>query len=397
MAVMVILSALGVNVAICILAGLLVFGLTALGPRGLGLSMLATLTDIETWDITVSVALIAILGSVMRELGQLDDIMEGLRGLGVRGRPLMALSSTLMGLLPVPGGAILSASVVEEEGRSMGADERGSATANLLFRHLNFFAYPLSPALIFLASSEVLGIGMPILMLALLPASLAHIVSSSISSFYGMKPSRPPSGSGDTDRKACLMRLLRGLTPILIAPILGALGLGLSASICVSLATSLLLAGLRGGLGDLLNRAAGGLRKSKAYSFALPILFAMMFRRAFKSSGISGAFGGLLSASPLPEGLTLCLLALVLGLATGTVTLPVITVLPPDVGLLEGVMAYTGAVTGYIISPLHLCFILTAEYFGLRQAKMYPRLLAYAVLTLSISLPLTLALAGFLP
>ncbi len=60
---------------------------------------------------------------------------------------------------------------------------------------------------------------------------------------------------------------------------------------------------------------------------------------------------------------------------------------------MEGVAAYTGAVVGYVISPLHLCFIVSAEYFGLRQAEMYPRLAAYAVLTTALSLTLITALA----
>ena len=54
------------------------------------------------------------------------------------------------------------------------------------------------------------------------------------------------------------------------------------------------------------------------------------------------------------------------------------TILPTGLSTAEVLMAYSGAVVGYIISPLHLCFIVTAEYFELRQVEMYPRLAAYA-------------------
>ena len=46
-----------------------------------------------------------------------------------------------------------------------------------------------------------------------------------------------------------------------------------------------------------------------------------------------------------------------------------------------------------MISPLHLCFIVTAEYFGLKQAQMYPRLLVYAAVMVALSAGLMLVLA----
>ncbi|OYT51524.1 hypothetical protein B6U66_03895 [Candidatus Bathyarchaeota archaeon ex4484_135] len=266
-AIMVALSALGLHVAFCILAGLLVLGLLALGPRGLWAALSAGLTDLSIWDITASVALIAVLGSVMRELGQLDEMMDGLRSLGIRGRSLMAVSSALLGLLPVPGGAILSASVVDEERRNLKLGEKGPATANLLFRHLNFFIYPLSPALIF----------------------LANLASSTVSSFYGLRPSgtspRRPFNTKD------LAGLLKGLIPILAAPVLGSLGFWLSPSLCISILLSLLLAKPSK---EVLKKVLQGLRKSKAHSFAVPVLLALLFRTVFKASGASGVLRTLL-------------------------------------------------------------------------------------------------------
>ncbi len=387
---MVVLSALGLHVAFCILAGLLVLGLLTLGPGGLLTALSTGLTDLHIWDITASVALIAILGSVMRELGQLDEMMDGLRSLGIRGRGLMAVSSALLGLLPVPGGAILSASVVDEERKNLKLGEKGPATANLLFRHLNFFIYPLSPALIFLASPDVLDVSIPALIVALLPASLAHLASSALSSFYGLRPSgtspKRPFNARD------LAGLLKGLIPILAAPVLGSLGLWLSPSLCISILLSLLLARPSR---EVLRKALMGLRKSKAHSFAVPVLLALLFRAVFKASGASGVLRALLSKVPVPEWLALCVLAFFLGLATGAVMLPLTAILPADVSMVEGVLAYAGAVAGYVISPLHLCFIVTAEYFGLRQVDMYPRLIAYAVLMVGMTSALVLALSPF--
>ncbi len=387
-AAMVMLSALGLNVSVCILAGLLALGLIALGPYGTGEALWASLPDPSMWDITLSVALIAILGSVMRELGQLDEMMDGLRSLGIRGRGLMAASSALLGLLPVPGGAILSASVVDEERKGLGLGEKGPATANLLFRHLNFFIYPLSPALMFLASPDVLDVSVLFLIIALAPASLSHVLSSALSSFLGLKPvgsspRRKPSRSG-------VKGLVKGLIPILAAPVLGVLGLWLSLSLVISIFLSVLLAGPSREVG---RKALRGLKKSRAYSFAVPVLLAFLYRSVFKRSGASAIVRHLIGLLPMPGWLALCLLAFLLGFATGAVILPLTAVLPADVGLFEGLITYVGAVAGYVISPLHLCFIVTAEYFGLKQAQMYPRLLVYAAVMVALSAGLMLVLA----
>ena len=144
-------------------------------------------------------------------------------------------------------------------------------------------------------------------------------------------------------------------------------------------------------------KALTALRRSKAVSFAFPVLCAMLFRGVFRASDVPEAMRGLMAATPLPEALLVFLISLSLGLATGSVMLPLAISLPVGATLAEGVIAYTGAVVGYIISPLHLCFIVTAEYFRMEQAEMYPRLVAYLALACSTSLPLILLLAPFLP
>jgi len=392
LALMALSSALGLPTWACVLIALLIFGLSALGPQGLADSLSSGLTDLWTWDLTVSVALIAILGALMRELGQVEDIARGLRGLGLRGRSLMAVSSALFGLLPVPGGAILSASLVEEEEKALGMGVGGPATANLLFRHLNFFAYPFSPALMFLASPSMFNMDVFVLVLYLLPLSVAHVAASGLASFALTHGRELPPETGEARGRAAV-ELLRGLVPVLVAPLLkavlaplGAPELGFSIFVCASIAASLLLARSQ------VNRASlvGALRKSKAFNIAAPVLLAMLFRDAFKASGVSSELRAILASTPLPEVASYVLLCWALGLATGSAMLAM-TVLPAGVSLAYGLSAYGGAVAGYIISPFHLCFIATAEYFGLKQARLYPRLLAYAAIMLASSAALAWA------
>ena len=283
---MVFLTAIRLPLSLCILAGLVLFGLLALGPEGFASCLWSGLVDLELWDMVLSVALIAVLGAMMRELGQVDDITGGLRALGLEGKSLIAVASATFGLLPIPGGAILSASLVEEEGRSHGMDARGPATANLLFRHFNFFAYPLSPTLIFLASPRVLNVDLYILMAVLAPAALAHLVASYVASFCCLPQASLGEGKGageHASRRAAFLKLARGLAPILVAPVLNALGLSLTLAVCGSLLTSLLLAHGRGR--EVLAKAVRGLRRSKAHSLAIPVLLALLLGMSSRPRG----------------------------------------------------------------------------------------------------------------
>ncbi|HEW89726.1 MAG TPA: DUF401 family protein, partial [Candidatus Bathyarchaeota archaeon] len=283
-------------------------------------------------------------------------------------------------------------------------DVRGPASANLLFRHLNFFAYPFSPALMFLAGPALLNTSVFFLVLALLPVSVLHITTSYAASFLklGARGHRrgEPERALNRGRRGEATRLLRGLTPVVIAPALkavlswlGAPDLGFSIFVCASIIASLALAWREGGIA---RSTAKALRDSRAYNIAAPVLLAMLFRDAFKASAAPSELRSLFAFLPLPEVLSYVLLCWALGLATGSAFLSM-TILPPGLSTPEVLMAYSGAVVGYIISPLHLCFIATAEYFGLRQAEMYPRLMAYASSMLVASTLLIWAYGPLLP
>ena len=378
------LSVLRMSAGLCVLAGLLAFGLIALGPSAFAGTLYEGILDVELWDLTINVALVAILGAVMRELGQIDDITRGLKDMGVRGKGLMALGPAIFGLLPVPGGAILSASMVEEEGRGGNTDPRASATANLLFRHVNFFLYPLSPALMFLASPKMLNTSIYFLIIVLLPYLIAHITSSYMASFHGVSVLKHgEEGKKERRWREAGIRLGRGLLPVLIAPILMMAGLMASISLCFSLLASLIIAGPGK---KTMRKALVSLRKSRALSFSSPVLFAMLFRSVFSASKAPEAVAELLGVSWMPRGLMLFLSALGLGLATGSAILAATIIMPEGASVDMGALIYSGAVFGYIISPLHLCFIVSAEYFGLRQAEMYPRLIMYIAMATVLSL-----------
>ena len=88
----------------------------------------------------------------MQESGQMDRLVNDLR---IGKRTFLVLSPALVGMLPVPGGALLSSPLVERVGEGM--EEKTKAALNVWFRHVLLIVYPFSPALI--ASAKIAGLG----------------------------------------------------------------------------------------------------------------------------------------------------------------------------------------------------------------------------------------------
>jgi len=91
----------------------------------------------------------------MKESGDLELMVGSLVALFPRPKVLTMLLPALIGTINVPGGAIMSAPMVEENGKALGLNNAAHAAVNLFFRHIGYFVYPLHTSIIVL--SELFG------------------------------------------------------------------------------------------------------------------------------------------------------------------------------------------------------------------------------------------------
>ncbi|HAP54610.1 MAG TPA: hypothetical protein DCQ16_01305, partial [Spirochaetaceae bacterium] len=121
--------------------------------RDLSLAKIAAiiLGDVFSADTILLVclmSLIMVFSSGMKKAGAMDRFARSIIAVAPSQRLAIALAPMLIGTLPVPGGAILSAPLVESmdtEGR-MGAE--GLSAANFYFRHNLELLWPLFPAFV---------------------------------------------------------------------------------------------------------------------------------------------------------------------------------------------------------------------------------------------------------
>ena len=96
--------------------------------------------------LTVLVISVNVLGLAMKETGVSQRLVPALHGLFRSRRFALAAIPMMMGMLPTPGGIMLSAPMVRDLGDRVGVERSRLAAINFFFRHQWESVWPLFPA-----------------------------------------------------------------------------------------------------------------------------------------------------------------------------------------------------------------------------------------------------------
>jgi integral membrane protein (TIGR00529 family) len=343
------------NLPLALFCGALILGFFTLPFFETIRIIVATLSDASVLLLALAMGVIPMIGGSMTVSGQMDDLVNNLR-VGKKG--LMAFSPAIMGLLPMPGGALLSAPILAKGGTGVADDLK--VAINNWFRHLFVLIYPLSSALI--ASAKMAGISVYNAMVYLLPTFLFALLLGYLFLI------RKIEGKMEYEKAFSIKGLLLPLSVVLIAPVIDftlktctALSVEEIATVIgvtIAFVLSLILSRVRLNLWRIAKRM-------KPWNFALIIIGMFIFLNVFKASNAAA----LIASIPLPP-VTLCVVSgFVLGLATGRVLLPASIILPVYLtfGAITPVvfaLIYTNIFFGYVISPVHPCVCVSLEYFN---------------------------------
>lgn len=123
----------------------LIFGLSV--PALIKSSGLALVQEKFLFLVAI-VGLILVLSDALEKSGQSARLMDALSGYLVRPRFRLIFFPALIGLLPMPGGAIFSAPMVKAVSADMSLGNEDKAVINYWFRHVWEMAWPLYPGII---------------------------------------------------------------------------------------------------------------------------------------------------------------------------------------------------------------------------------------------------------
>jgi len=357
-----------------------------LSPAAFGDALWRTISDPSVLLLALIVGVIPLIGGAMEISGEMERLVSNLR-IGVR--PFLAFAPALLGMLPMPGGALLSAPLIERGAGHTASDVK--AAANVWFRHALLLIYPLGPALI--ASAKIADLDVYAAIPYLIPAFLVTIGTGYV--FLLRRAGGRLSQRGAFSWAGLLVPL--GI--ILAAPILdlvlkGTIALpvaeiGTSVGVTVSLVAAM-------AIGRLKLRQLGTIaRRMTPWKYSLIVLAMFAFLNVFTSSGVPER----ISAMTLPPVVLCVVIGAILGAITGRIQAPMSVVVPIYVSTYGAMSAPLFALTyfavflGYVLTPIHPCVSVSVEYFKTSMGPFLRRLAEPAAIGLIASLAVGLFLA----
>ncbi len=404
--VIVILMRLKVHIGFALLAGAFVLQLLFTVPAGaFAVTVLKGIFHFETLYLMVIVAGLLAFSTALHETKQTTRIVDAFRSIVGHSRLSLIMFPALIGFLPMPGGAIFSAPMVEEAARDAKLSPQRLTIANYWFRHIWEYWLPIYPGVmvaIFLTNVPIGGFIIRSIPMTLVSLSVGYLVI-----LHGIRL----TGSGQHSRDlsvAGLRRFLKELSPILIVLATVAVAIILDAIIgrfqpSVALnetapmpvmvrkillrRISIIVAVLLGAWWLVRRREftwakAGNLLKTKKIlAMCGMVVGIMIFRTVLEDCGAVGEMQAELEGYNVPLVAIICLMPLISGLVTGiafgfvTTSFPIVVQLiagyPVEQQLTYVFLAYASGYVGMMISPVHLCLILTNDYFKSHFGRVY--------------------------
>lgn len=387
-----------VNIGMAMFLGALI---NVLGG-GLGLeqaweTLYKSVIDPVTIELALTIMFITGLGNIMGKTGILRQLIDSLQRLFRDTRLILIALPSLIGMLMVPGGAILSAPLVQEVGQRHKMEPAKMVAANMMFRHMWYLIFPLFPTMIMASQlSEVSPISIVIFNL---PLMLIAFIATFIMLFRNQKDMHNGKYQG-WDPQA-LYSLLRSVLPMLIAIVL-ALGLGIYFPLAIFV--GVLVVFFYQWQEERLSPVVFARKFMQSVNWGLVLaIFAIMY---FKD--VLAAAGGveLIASYLIEQGISLLPLLIVVpflgGFVTGSnvanigIAFPLfLPLLPVEGREIYVAFMFTMSVQGYLVSPIHLCLILTREHFRCSLGATYRYFLIPPVLVMVAGTLLFLLLTGF--
>jgi hypothetical protein len=383
----------------------LLFGLDAPGVLRAALAGLVNGRTIGLVSITV---LQLVLSGAMQAGGQMDQIVELARAVLRRPTTTMAALPALIGLLPMPGGALFSAPMVEAAAGRQPVGGAKLSAINYWFRHIWEHWWPLYPGVIlamtltggdfalFAAFQFPLGVFMAVSGLLILRGLHPNLSASS---------GAPPAG---TKRKllgatSSIWIIILTVIPASFAPLLlpradmtdsayeaidkfGPIGLGLLVAVAWTFRR---------------NRLGGAalvtiLRGRGIYSMVALVLSVMVFQHVLTVTDAARHIAQELQSLEVPVVLVVAILPMIAGAVTGLafgfvgtsfpIVLPlVVAVVGPGSIRPYVALAYAFGHFGQMLSPLHLCHVVSNQYFKTPFGPVYRQIVPSAILAATLT------------
>jgi len=385
-----------VNLGIALNATALFLALLAVDLGMIIPVIITTTLDLLTISVCAATFGIMLLSELYKETGMIRRLSEGVSRLINNPKIVLCILPAIIGLLPVGGGALVSAPLVDSEADKLKMTPSKKAYVNLWFRHTIFPVYPLGPVII--ATAVLTKLSISSIIVRQIPVVLVMVIVGYIIGFWKVSQVKKDAPDIQANRKSDLNNFFISFFPIL-------------ATILIDVALNLagfnqLLSGFDVVIAILIGIAIFvAITKLNSMVFVKPLKSwgiwgitaaaygAFLLRNVMDAAGISNVFSSYVANGSIDVVLFLAVGPALLGLLTGSaqggvaVSVSILsTIFPLPFAAKVAALVYISAYLGYTIAPTHLCLTFTADYFKCSLGRMYKYIIPSFLITFSIAL-----------
>ena len=361
------------------------------------ISILKSSIDIKTLKLVILVLAIIFLSNLMEKKNLLTQLVIHLENLNLPKKVQYISLPAFIGLLPMPGGALFSAPMVDKAISKENFTPEEKTFINYWFRHIWEYFLPLYPGVILVSGL------FNIPFFKFLQFHGIFLVIMIITGYFIVLKKVKENEKNDKNRaKKDILGLFYSIYPVITIFVLVFLfKIDTVISVLLSCIASIILYKAK------IYEIKEFLKKSLKIDMIIMILGIFYFKKALQ---VTGAINLLPEIFPHSNSMAvysiLILLPLISGLLTGItiayvgISFPILSsyfITGNVVNMPLETLAYISGFIGVLLSPVHLCLLLTNEYFKSNLMKVYKyliicgsilflSLLAYFMLLLKISL-----------
>lgn len=383
---------------------------TGTGMNGL-IYQAESFTQPQNYILPIIILLLLFFTESLSKTGRMERTIGALKEWLKSKHIIMAGLPALVGLLPMPAGALFSAPFVAAVDEKKELDPPHKVAINYWFRHIWEYWWPLYPGVIL--AMQYSGLPVVVYFMIQIPFTFAAVIGGY---FFILRKVKKEDGTNTGYGKMNMSDVLSAMGPIAILVILSLIGsaflplLGIKGALANLLA---MLAGLIIALGVIFYGHAAAfrqtlhmlMRRDTWFMIALVVgiqAFSAALVCPFDAAGatlITGMRDEFIRTG-IPIVAVIMLIPFISGMATGVAfgfvgaSFPIVFALvgpelTPALSAATTAFAYTFGYMGMMLSPVHACFVVTAEYFGTRIFSAYRYILGPVVIVLLTSIVLS--------
>ncbi len=339
----------------------------------------STFFGVGNLKLLLALYLIMMLENILRTKGVLDRMMRACQALIPDGRVIMASLPAFIGFLPSLGGALFSAPLVDQAAQGYQLSAERKFMINFWFRHIWEYFLPIYPSI--LLASAILNVPQYVFVTNLYMFSLLAVFVGAIVCFYDVKsaPVQDLSTLAHSQTESSAVDHFKNLL-FALSPVVAMLIMVIAGKVDVAIATVIVLAILILYYHYSLPGIWQVVREAFSAKIMIQVVGVLFFKEMLLHAGIVKEVVKTLNSMGVSAILLVMSMSFIIACLTGisqavvAVVFPLISGYPAEMQIPLAMISIATCAAAQMITPMHLCMVVTAEYYKAKIMQVIPKL-----------------------